>query len=268
MLSFVNLVSDDIKIEENFEKLLQRKCDTHNKYKASYCCINLLCVKNSCCFLCELCYSNHPQSHLNNKEIKTVDQIFSTKRFTQMKDDCKIDPSFQDIINKVLQDIDNMFETLKITLCDIIDKECKKVKAHIQQKFSLDNEYIMEIFKEHEKVLIDVFTKDEIIDNFNLMISPYLESFTRISETFKCQIEMVENNDKNIALLLNNFSKIKQEHKDLADIVQQKIKNFDQSYFNINSIQLDKSNETLLQKLKAGIVGKIDKKIPKCILVI
>ena len=184
MFSHMNFITNDIKIEENFEKLLQRKCDGHNKYKASYFCTNLSCVKNSTSFLCELCYDNHPQNHCNHKEIKSVGDLFQMKRFNQMKEDCKIDPSFQDKINNVLQDLDHMFETLKIILCDIIDKECKNAKAHIQQKFLIENECIMEVFKEHERVLLDVFTKDEIISNFNLTINPYLESFNKLSDTF------------------------------------------------------------------------------------
>ena len=84
--TYVNLIDDEKKIEDNFEKLLPKKCDSHNKYKASYCCINPLCVKNSCCFICELCYNNHSKSHLNNKKIKSVADLFQMKRFNQMKE--------------------------------------------------------------------------------------------------------------------------------------------------------------------------------------
>ena len=184
MLSYVNLVNNDVKIEENLERIRQKRCDNHNKYKASYFCTNLSSLKNSTSFLCQFCYNNHSINHLKYKEIQSVEDLFSTKRLTQMKDDCKIDPSFQDKINKVLQDLGHIFETLKITICDIIDKECKKAKAHIQQKFLIENECIMEVFKEHERVLLDVFTKDEIISNFNLTINPYLESFNKLSDTF------------------------------------------------------------------------------------
>ena len=76
----------DNKIEENFEKIRQKKCDTHNKYKASYCCINSLCVKNLSCFLCELCYKNHSKNHLNSQEIKSIGDLFSTKTLSQMKE--------------------------------------------------------------------------------------------------------------------------------------------------------------------------------------
>ena len=177
MFSHMNLI--DIKMEENFDKLLQRKCDGHNKYKASYFCINPLCVKNSTSFLCELCYNNHCKSHLKHKEIKTVDEIFSTKRFNQMKEDCKIDSSHQDKINKLLQDLDHIFGKLKETLSSAIDEECKKAKTHIKQNFSINNEYVIKIFKEHEQVLLDLFTKDEVINNFTLMITPYLESLIK-----------------------------------------------------------------------------------------
>ena len=160
MLSHMNLISNDIKIEENFEKILQRKCDSHNKYKAFYFCTNLSCVKNSTSFLCELCYNNHPKSHFNHKEIQYLGDLFQIKRLKQMKEECKIDPSFREKINKVLEDLDNIFGKLKETSSKMIDEECKKTKAQVQQKFSIDYEYIMKAFKEHEKVLLDVFTKD------------------------------------------------------------------------------------------------------------
>ena len=260
MLSFA-LINDEIKIEENLGKMRQKKCDNHNKYKASYCCINPFCIKTLSCFLCELCYKNHSQNHLNCLQIRPMDDLFSTKKLTQMKEDCKIDPAHQQKINTILKDLDQIFGKLKYNLCNIIDEVCRKEKANIQQTFLLDNEYIMKVFKEHEQLMIDLFTKDEIINNFTLTINPYLESFNKISETFRMQIEMVENLDKNIVLLLDNLSKIKQKHKDLIDIVQQNISNFDELYNNlqlINPIQLAKSKEILVQKLK---ISKIDKKI-------
>ena len=178
-----------------------------------------------------------------------------------MKEDCKIDSAYQEKINQISQDLDQIFGKLKETLSNIIDEECKKAKAHVHQHFSLDNEYIMKVFKEHEQVLLNVFTKDEIINNFNITITPYLETFNKVSETFRCQIETVENLDKNIDLLMKNLPKINQKHKYVADIVQQKIPNFDELYDNIklvNPIQCAKSNEILIQKLKTT---KIDKKI-------
>ena len=260
------LFNEETTIENNFEKLRQRKCDSHNKYKASYFCTNSLCVTNSLCFLCQLCYKNHSKNHLNYQKIMSIEDLFSVKALAQMKEDCKIDSALQEKINQISQDLDQIFGKLKETLSIIIDEECKKAKAHIKQKFSLNNEYVMKIFKEHEQVLLDVFTKDEVIINFNLTINPYLESFNKVLEIFQMQIETVENYDKNIALLINNFPKINQKHKDLADIVRQKISNFDELYDNIkliNPIRLAKSNEILLQKLKTHISGNIDKKIPR-----
>ena len=266
MLSYLNPINDDIKIEENLEKIRQKSCDSHKKYQASYFCTNIICVKNSCCFLCEFCYSNHPIDHFNHKEIQYIDDLFSTKRLTQMKADSKLDSSYEDKINKILKYLDQIFEKLKMTLSNIIDEECKKAKAHIQQNFSIECECIMRVFKEHEKVLSDVFTKDEVIDNFNIMINPYLESFNKVSEIFTWHTEIVENCDKNIDLLIKNLPKINQKYRDVADIVQKKIFNFDESYTNINiinpiqSIQSPKSNEIPLQKLKTS---KINKNIPK-----
>ena len=263
MFSYVNLVSNDIKIEENLEKIRQKRCDNHNKYEASHFCTNLSCVKNSTSFLCELCYNNHPKNHFNHKEIQSVGDLFQMKRFNQMKEYAKFDPAHQEKINQISQDLDHIFGKLKETLSNIIDEECKKAKANVQQNFSIDNEYIIKAFKEHEKVLLDVFTKDEINNNFNITIIPYLESFNRVSEIFRRQIETGENHDKNIALLLNNFPKINQKYKEIVDSVQQKISNFDELYNNIkliNPMQSPKSNEILLQKLKSC---KIDKKIPR-----
>ena len=163
MLSYF-VLNDEIKIEENLEKLRQKKCDTHNKYKASHFCMNPLCINNSLSFLCELCYINHSKDHFNHKEIKYVDEIFfSTKRLTQMKEDCKIDTIHEGKINVILQNLDQIFEKLKETFCNVIDKELNKEKAHILKTFSLDNEYVMKVFKEHEKVLLDLFNKDEIL---------------------------------------------------------------------------------------------------------
>ena len=234
MIQFIDFVNDEIKIEENFEKLRQRKCNSHNKYKACYFCTNFSCVQNSTSFLCELCYNDHPKNHFNNKEIKSVEDLFSMKRLIQMKEDCKIDPAYQDKINQISQDLDQIFEKLKETLCNMIDEVCKKAKANFHQKFSLDNEYIMKIIKEHEQVLINLFNKDTIITNFNLSINPYLKSFIKISETFRMQIKVVENLDQNIDLFLKNFAKINQKHKDLVDIAQQNISNFDEFYNNLN----------------------------------
>ena len=73
MFSYVDLVSNDIKIEENLEKLRQKNCDEHKKYKASHFCTNLSCVTNSMSFLCQFCYNKHSINHLNHKEIKYVD---------------------------------------------------------------------------------------------------------------------------------------------------------------------------------------------------
>ena len=267
LIGNVDLVDGITKVEENFEKIRQKQCDNHNKYKASYCCINPLCVKNSSCFLCELCYKNHSQNHINCQEIKSIGDLFSMKKLTQMKEDCKKDPAYQEKINKISQDVDDIFVKLKETLCIIIDEGCKKAKSNIQKKMYLDNEYVMKAIQNHEKVLLDLFTKDIIINNFNVMINPYLESFNKISETFRMQIEMVENLDKNIALLLNNVSKINQKYKDLIDIVQYNISNFDELLYNnlnfIDYVQSAKLNDILLQKLQTGIISKIDKMIPK-----
>ena len=261
-----NYVNAEIKIEKNLENLRQRKCDSHNKYKASYFCTNFSCVKNSTSFLCEICYKNHSRNHLNSQEIKSVWDLFPMKRLNQMKEDCKIDPAHQEKINRISQDLDQIFGKLKVTLCDIIDKECKKLKAYIQQNFSIENEYTMKIFKEHEQVLVDLVTNDEIINNFNLMINTYLESFNKLLETFRMQIEMAENRDKSIDLLMKNLPKIDQKHKDIVNSVQQQISNLDELYNNvklINPIQSAKLDEILLQKLKTGIITKIDKNIPR-----
>ena len=257
---------EKMSIEENFEKLCQKKCNEHNKYKASYFCVNPLCVTNSSCFLCQFCYKNHSKTHLNYYEIKYIDEIFSTKGLTQMKEDCKIDPAYQEKVNAVLQDLDQIFEKLKSTLCSIIDQECEKEKAYIEQKFSLDNEYIMKVFKEHEKVLLDLFSNDATINNFNIAINPYLESFNKISETFQMQIEMVENFLKNIDLLPKNFSSIHHKHKDIVNFVHKKFSNFDELYNNMNftnSLQSAKLDDILLQKLQTRIISKIDKEMPR-----
>ena len=122
MLSYVNLVSNDMKIEDNLEKLRQRKCDSHNKYKASYLCTNPLCVTNSLCFLCQLCYKNHSKNHFINQEIKSIEDLFYTKALTRMKEYYKIDSSHEDKIEAISQDLDQIFETLKITLCNMINE--------------------------------------------------------------------------------------------------------------------------------------------------
>ena len=150
MFTYVNLVSDEKKIEENLEKIRQKRCDSHNKYKASHFCSNILCVKNSTSFLCQFCYNNHSINHLKYKEIHFVEDLFSTKSLTQMKEDSKLDSSHEDKINKILQDLDHIFGKLKENLRIVIDQECNKAKAYVKQKFSIDNEYIMKIFKEHE----------------------------------------------------------------------------------------------------------------------
>ena len=74
------LVNDEIKIEENFEKILQKRCDNHNKYKASHFCTNILCVKNSTSFLCEFCSKNNSNTHRNYEEIQSFEDLFSIKR--------------------------------------------------------------------------------------------------------------------------------------------------------------------------------------------
>ena len=122
--------------------------------------------------------------------------------------------------------------------------------------FLLDNEYIMEVFKEHEHVLLDLFNKDEIINNFDLIINTYLKSFNIVSETF----QIVENSDKNLALILNDFPKIHKKHKDIVDFVQQNIPNFDYLYHNIklkdNPKKSSKFDEILFQILQTGIISK------------
>ena len=40
-----NLVDDEEKIKEDLEKIRQKRCDNHNKYKASHFSTNLLCIK-------------------------------------------------------------------------------------------------------------------------------------------------------------------------------------------------------------------------------
>ena len=254
MIGFIRLVNDqDAKIQENLEKIRQKKCESHNKYQASHFCTNSTCVKNSTSFLCELCYNNHSKNHLNSKEIKTVDELFSTKRLTQIKEGCKLDLLYEDKISQVLQDIDKKFRKLKKTISSIIDDECKKAKNHVKEKFSLDknNECIMRIVKEHEKVLLDLFTKDEIMNGFELAINPYLENFAKISEAFMIQIEKGENIDKNIELLSRNFAKINEKNEDLVDYVKQKIFNFDKLYNDsnlINPIKFVELNENVFQK--------------------
>ena len=69
MFSYVDLANDDeIKIEENLEKIRQKRCDSHNKYQVSHFCTNPSYLKNSTSFLCEFCYSNHYKNHQIQKE--------------------------------------------------------------------------------------------------------------------------------------------------------------------------------------------------------
>ena len=258
MLSFVNLVNDEMKIQENLEKIRQKKCDSHNKYQASHFCTNPSCIKNSTSFLCEFCYNNHSKNHLNRKEIKTIDELFSTKRLTQMKEDCKLDSAFEEKVIQVLQDLDRKFGKLKKTVSKIIDDECKKAKNHVKEKFSAakNNERIMKVINEHEKVLLDLFTKDEIMKGFELAINPYLESIGKISEAFRTQIEIVENRDKNIESFSQNFKKINEKSKDLVDFIQQKFFNFDDIPQIQNSIvSLNDQEFWLSLTEKSSIIG-------------
>ena len=119
MISFIGLVDNELKIQENLEKIRHKKCDSHNKYQASHFCTNSSCVKNSTSFLCELCYNTHSNNHLNHKEIKYVDELFSTKILAQMKEDCKLHLAFEEKISKILQDVDQKFGKLKKTISKI-----------------------------------------------------------------------------------------------------------------------------------------------------
>ena len=269
MINFVSLIDGEFKIEENLEKIRQKKCNSHNKYKASYFCINPSCVKNSTSFLCELCYNNHSKNHAQCQEIKFIDDLFSTKRFSQIIEDYQKNSSDRDEIDTILQDLDQIFGKLKGDISNIIDEECKKSKDHIKNNYSIDSQYIMKIFKQHEQILLDLFIKDEIMNNFNLTINPYLESFSKVFEAFREQIEIIENHDKKIKLFLQNFSenfaKINQEHKNIIDFVQKKISILDESFDNLklkDQMQSAKLDENLLQKLQTGII-KIDKKISR-----
>ena len=82
-------------------------------------------------------------------------------------------------------------------------------------------------------MLLDLFNKDETINNFDFSITTYLKSFNIVSETFQRQIEIVENLDKNLALILSDFSKINKKHQDFVDLVGQNISNFDYLHYNI-----------------------------------
>ena len=70
-----------------------------------------------------------------------------------MKEDCKIDPTCQEKINQISQELDQIFEKLKETFINIIDEECKKAKSFIEQKFTLNNEYIIILSKNMSKFL-------------------------------------------------------------------------------------------------------------------
>ena len=52
-----------------------------------------------------------------------------------MKEDCSIDPAYQNKIIQVLQDVDHKFRKLKKTISKIIDNECKKAKNHVKEIF-------------------------------------------------------------------------------------------------------------------------------------
>ena len=240
MIGFIGLADSELKIQENLVKIRHKKCDSHNKYQASYFCTNSSCVKNSTSFLCELCYKKHSKNHLNYQKIQYVDEIFSTKRLARMKEDCKIDSAYEEKVSQVLQNIDQKFEKLKKTLCNIIDDECKKAKNHVNEIFSADknNERIMKIVKDHEKVLLDLFTKNEIMNSFQLAMNPYLESFAKISEGFRTQIEIVENRDKKIELFSKNLANINEKNEDIVDFLRQKILNFDKLYNDSNDSNL------------------------------
>ena len=157
---------------------------------------------------------------------------------------------------------------MKIDINKIINEECEKAKTHLKQKYSEDNEPIMKIVKEHEQMLLDLFNKDEIMNNFELTINPYLQSFAKISDAFLMQMEIVENRDKNIDLFLENFAKSNEKHKDIVDFVQKNISNFYELY---DSLKLKdqkesvKFDEILIQKLQTNINSriKIDKKIDR-----
>ena len=88
-------------------------------------------MKNSTSLLCELCYNDNPKNHFNSKEIKSVKDLFSIKGLSEMKEDCKIGPAYQEKIYQISQDRDQIFKKLKETLCNMIDQECKKAKTYI-----------------------------------------------------------------------------------------------------------------------------------------
>ena len=146
-----------------------------------------------------------------------------------MKEDCKLDSAFEEKISQVLKDVDQKFGKLKKTSNKIINDERKKSQNHVIEKFSEDknNESIIKIVNEHEKVFLDLFTKDKIMNGFELAINPYLESIAKTSEVFWPQIGIVENRDKNIESFSQNFKKINEKSKDLVDFIQQKILNFE-----------------------------------------
>ena len=140
MFSHVNFVNDEIERQENLEKIRQKKCDNHNKYQVSHFCTNPSCVQNSTSFLCELCYNNHSKNHLIHKKIKTVDELFSTKRLAQMKEYSKIHLAYEDKIDQVLQDLDHKFRKLKKVFVKSLKMSAKKQKITLKKIFSREKQ--------------------------------------------------------------------------------------------------------------------------------
>ena len=79
------------------------------------------------------------------------------------------------------------------------------------------------------------------------------------------QIEISENFDKKIELLHKNFPEINKEHKDLVDFIQKSLSYFDEvcNQKFIDQIHSYNLNGIMIQKLRNGMIGKIDKKMER-----
>ena len=256
MIDTFEYISAEENIKNNLQKLKKFKCDSHKKHQASYFCINPNCINNSTSFLCELCVNNHHTNHAAERQIKSIDYLFSVKLLDQIKEECKITSSRKEDTIRDLKKIDDIFDDLKTTLCNIIASACNELKDNMKLKIQSEDCHLKDTVKGYEKMLSDLFSKDDLPDIKNF-IQEYVNNFSKLSEVIREQIKKAEEFDTNISELDDCLKQRKIMHSELIDMVNKKIKDEtleEKILDNIKNIKLEELN---LPRIHTKEVNKI-----------
>ena len=256
--------SNQTNIFTNLEKICQTKCNAHDKFKAEQICFHPLCISNSTCFLCELCFQTHHYNHKAQGLLKPIEQVFSTKVLNKVVEHQKNLSKMTkgETLQNNLDHVDKVFKNLKSSIIEMIDHHSNQVKDSLKEKYQIinnPNETI--VISEYEKMLNQSFSGIKPPE-INSILARYVDLYDKLN-TIRCsQIGSANNVEKFSDMNPEIQSKAEEIKKSFANIFERKLK----PLIHLDAKKTQKSavkrQRKTPKKVEVAEINKVEKKNP------